>query len=86
MDEARWSEAVELLARSADEMHVLARCLDVRAHLDDYRASRKHLPGALASDALDQALGLLEELASGEASRIAATVRSVLDALPPPLD
>ncbi len=86
MDDAPWSEAVELLARSADEMHILARCLDVRAHLEEYRASDEHLPGALAADALDQALGLLEELADGEASRLAVSVRSVLYALPPSLD
>ncbi len=86
MDDAAWSTAVEALARSADEMHILARCLDVRGHLDEYRASREDLAGALAADALDQALGLLEELANGEASRLAATVRSVLHALPPPLE
>ena len=49
-------------------------------------ASRWVLPGSLASDALDQALGLLDEMAKGRAASLAATVNKLLDVLPPSLD
>jgi len=51
-----------------------------------YRSSGEVLSGTLASDSLDQALGLLDELRSSEADRLAAMVTSLLEALPPSLD
>lgn len=83
MEPAEWDEAVMHLRLSAADVQLLGRLLDVDEHLTVWHARREVLPGTLASDALDQALGLLDEMAGGEAARLAATVRSLLAMLPP---
>jgi hypothetical protein len=40
--------------------------------------------GCIAADGLDQALGLLDELADGKATELAAAVRRITSTLPPP--
>jgi hypothetical protein len=86
VDNADWDAAVFEIARAADEMQVLGRCLAVGEHLAGWRAEGGVLPGSLASDALDQALGLLDEMAKGRAASLAATVSKLLDVLPPSQD
>ena len=86
MDDADWDAAVAQLAWSAREIQILGRCLDVGEPLTAWRTGSDLLPGTLASDALDQALGLLDELAAGRAASLANTLRRLLDVLPPSLD
>ena len=85
VDEAEWETALFEIRHAAPEIATLSRCLDVDRHLVDWRRTDELLPGTLASDALDQALGLLEELAHGRAEALAAKIRELLVVLPPSL-
>ena len=74
------------LALAQESIALLGRCLDVTEHLAAWRATGSVLKGTLASDVLDQALGLADELAAGEASSLAAIIRVLLEELPPSVD
>jgi len=67
-------------------MATLARCLDISDSLDAWVDRRDAIAGGIASDALDQALGLLEQLAHGHAQELADAVASIVEILPPPLE
>lgn len=86
MDDVTWQVTVRGLSLAQDQIALLGRCLDVERHLQVWRDTGSSWEGTLAADALDQALGLVDELAAGEISQLAATIRSVLEVLPPPLD
>jgi len=60
MDDDAWAEALSVLARAADELAVLSRCLDVVSQLEAWRLANDTFPGTDAANALDQALGMLE--------------------------
>jgi len=74
------------LAEAADRFDVLARCLAVTPQLQAWRLTGEALSGTDAANALDQAVGDLERLASGDATKIAEGVQSVLTELPPSWD
>ena len=76
----------ELVVLAAEEMEILGRCLDVEADLRCWDAEGDEIRGMVAADALDQALGLLEELEAGRAAELAAAVRRIAAALPAPLE
>jgi len=67
-------------------VQLLGSLLAVKDHLTAWRMSGDRLQGTLAADALDQALGLLEELAGGTAASLLATVQALLSELPPPIE
>src|SRR3954453_211540 len=74
VDAAEWDEAIVGLGLAAQEVQLMGRLLDVTGHLGIGRTSGDRLEGTLAADSLDQALGLLQELADGGAARLVATV------------
>lgn len=82
MDSSDYQEAVQYLDLSARDVQLLGRLLDQREHLVAWRDYGASSSGALASDALDQARGLLEELAAGEAARLLSVVQRLLAVLP----
>lgn len=86
VDAADWEEAVIGLGLATQDVQLLGRLLDVSEHLGIWRESGDRLHGTLAADALAQALGLLQELAGGEAARLVGTVESLLAVLPPPAE
>ena len=83
MDEADWATAQQTFQTAANDLATLAACLDVHDYLSTWRSTREELAGVLAADALDQAEGLLVELADGGASSLLETVRSARQELPP---
>jgi hypothetical protein len=76
----------ELLRVAAEEIEILGRCLQVDALLERWAGDKDHTSGCIAADGLDQALGLLDELADGRAAELAAAVRRITSTLPPPLE
>lgn len=86
MDKAEWETVLFEIRNAVLKIATLSRCLDVDKHLVNWRRTDDQLSGTLASDALDQALGLLDELAHGRAEAIATKIRDLLVVLPPSLD
>lgn len=82
MDEAVWADAGDSLARAADSMAILARCLDVGPQLGDWRRTADQVRGGDAANALDQARGILERMMGGEAQALIERIETVLDDLP----
>lgn len=80
------AERRRLLADAAEEIAVLARCLRVESNLEQWAVNSDSTAGAVAADALDQAIGLLDELAAGRASDLSIAARRVAANLPPPLE
>lgn len=86
MDDEAWNEYRVTLASAAAMFTVLANCMGVVEHLDKWRSTADGLQGMLAADGLDQARGDLERLASGGAEGLLATVDTLLELLPTPLE
>lgn len=87
MDETEWNETLAQLAKAADDIAVLSRCLAVQPHLLRWQAAPDNvLEGQLAADGLDQARGDLERLADGRASELTSLVERLLSVLPIPLE
>ncbi len=76
----------EFIREAANEIAILGRCLSVETHLERWTAEKDHTAGCIASDGLDQAIGLLEELAAGRAAALAEAARRLASTLPPPLE
>ena len=74
----------ESLSQAAGHLATLARCLAVEFHLEKWNAETEAISGGIAADALDQARGLLEELAGGWAQALLDAVERV--AATPPSD
>ncbi|WP_030529664.1 hypothetical protein [Phycicoccus jejuensis] len=85
MDDVEWDAANRALIEASERAATLARCLAVAPELDCWRAG-EDLGGMLAADALDQARGELERLASGGASSLLDLVERIAEALPVPLE
>ena len=83
MDEVEWYTAEMSLALSAPELQTLGRLLDVGDNLAAWRRQGDMASGVRAAEALDQAEGLLDELAQGGVDDLLATVRALLAELPP---
>ena len=84
MDDAEWKLAMEKLERAAESVAVLSRCLGVSAQLEHWRAHHDDLSGVDAANALDQAAGLLEQMANGHARQLLDDVEALLKQLPAP--
>lgn len=80
------AEQRRLLADAAEDVAVLARCLRVESNLEQWAQSSDSAAAAVAADALDQAIGLLDELAAGRASDLSIAARRVAANLPAPLE
>lgn len=76
----------EVLREAAEEIEILSRCLRVEPLLERWMNDGDHTSGCIAADGLDQARGLLEELAAGGAAELLAAVRRLSSTLPPPLE
>jgi hypothetical protein len=77
-------ELLNALLEAHDYVALLARLLDVRSELTRWRDHADTNQGVIAANALDQALGLLEELAGGAARDLVEMVDAVLHTLPAP--
>jgi hypothetical protein len=75
----------DLLRQASGELTILARCLDVDSHLQKWTNEADVISGGIVADALDQARGLLDELAEGRARTLAEAIERVTVTLPPPL-
>jgi hypothetical protein len=67
-------------------MVILGRCLQVEVELQCWDVDADEISARVAADALDQAVGLLEELQAGRAGELVAAVRRIAATLPPPLE
>ena len=76
----------EVVRQAAADLVVLARCLDVDTHLNKWSDDADPISGGVAADALDQARGLLDQLAGGRARAVADAVVRITVALPPPME
>ena len=76
----------EVLRLASSDMAILARCLDVDPHLRKWDANADRTSGGIAADALDQARGLLDELAGGRARAVADAVERIAATLPTPME
>lgn len=83
MDEVAWSDTTDSLAKAAESVLILSRCLDVNAQLADWRRTGDEARGGDAANALDQARGMLERLLDGEGAALLARIETLLDELPP---
>ncbi|VTU41468.1 hypothetical protein H4P1_00081 (plasmid) [Variovorax sp. PBS-H4] len=84
MNESDWASSGLQLTDAANRFEVLSRCLAVTAQITEWQQTRDEWSGADAANALDQALGDLKRLASGEAAALVQVVQRVLHDLPPP--
>lgn len=76
----------DLLRQASGQLTILARCLDVDSHLQKWTTEADAISGGIVADALDQARGLLDELAEGRARALADAIERIAATLPPPLE
>lgn len=76
----------DLIREAAEEIAILGRCLSIESHLERWTVDEDHTEGCIAADGLDQAIGLLDELAAGRAAALADAARRLASTLPPPLE
>jgi hypothetical protein len=76
----------DLLRQASGELATLARWLDVDSHLQKWATEADAISGGIVADALDQAKGLLDELAEGRARTLADAIERITATLPPPLE
>jgi hypothetical protein len=84
VEDAEWEQALAALSRAASEAEVLARCLTVSGQLEHWREHQDVFSGTDAANALDQAAGVLTELAAGRASELLEQVEALQALLPTP--
>ena len=84
VDDAEWTRAVEELARATDRLELLVRCLAVSEQLGNWRQNHDEFSGGDASNALDQAAGLLVELHDGGARELLQLIEGLQADLPLP--
>ncbi|GAA3798101.1 hypothetical protein [Cellulomonas soli] len=84
MNDNEWTEAVEGLARATDRIGLLVRCLALPEQLSSWRQNHDEFSGGDASNALDQAAGLLVELRDGGARDLLQLVEGLRAELPTP--
>lgn len=86
MNEPAHSSDRIVIQAAAERIALIGRLLDVDDALGRCEAGDQ-VQGGIASDALDQARGLLTELrTSDDAARLIESVDRVVAALPPPLE
>jgi hypothetical protein len=86
MTEAAHAADRIVIQAAAERMALIGRLLDVDDALARWEAGDQ-IQGGVAADALDQALGLLSELRTGDdAARLVECVERVVASLPPPLE
>jgi hypothetical protein len=76
----------EMIRDAAEELATLARCVNVGVPLEKWSIEADAISGGIAADALDQARGLLDELAGGRARALADAVQRIATTLPPPME
>jgi hypothetical protein len=86
MDDTTWNSALTTLGAAADRIEILSRCVGVLPQLAEWRATGAEIAGGDAANALDQARGDLEWLASEEGAELLAAITSLLEILPPAWD
>lgn len=71
------------LRAAAEQIAILARCLDLEEDLAKWQDAGDEISGGNAADGLDQALGLLQHLRDEHSAELVEVIQRIADELPP---